>query len=260
MKTSDSPSDAAFISRRASRQASGAKANSSAGQAVILAAGRGTRMGALTKTLPKPLLEVKGKTLLEYKFDVLGDEIDEIIIVVGYLGDLIRKRFGESYKRKRISYVEQGPVHGTAGALWSAREILKNKFIVMMGDDLYGKKDVERACKSDTWLVFGKELEQLHAAGKIIVSDGHVVDIIESDEHGTSGLASTNMFSLDVRLFDYEMIPKRRGSDEYGLPQTMLAASKVSGIPLGLAQAEFWVQITAPEDLKKAEEQLKDLP
>ncbi|MEK7106611.1 MAG: nucleotidyltransferase family protein, partial [Patescibacteria group bacterium] len=136
-------------------------------QAVILAAGRGTRMGHLTKTLPKPLLEVSGKTLLEHKFDALPERIDEIILVIGYLGDMIKKRFGDSYEGKKITYVEQGPAHGTAGALWSAREFLRDKFIVMMGDDLYGKKDVERACRSNTWLMFAMELPQLHGGGKI---------------------------------------------------------------------------------------------
>ncbi|MDO8522563.1 MAG: sugar phosphate nucleotidyltransferase [bacterium] len=238
-------------------------------QCVILAAGRGTRMRELTRALPKPLLEVRGKTLLEHKFDALPDDVDEIVLVIGYLGSMIQKRFGNSYEGKKITYVEQDSLHGTAAALWSASGILHGRFIVMMGDDLYGKKDVGRACKadrsgvgtcrrSDTWLVFGMDLEQLNGAGKIIVSNGTVVGIIESDEHGTSGLASTNLFSLDVRLFEYEMIPKRRGSEEYGLPQTVLAASKVSGIPLELARAGSWIQITAPEDLKYAEKILEN--
>jgi len=228
-------------------------------QAVILAAGRGMRMGELTSTLPKPLLEVSGKTLLEHKFDTLNDDIDEIVLVVGYMGGMIRERFGNSYKGKKITYAEQGPAHGTAGALWSTREILRDKFIVMMGDDLYGKKDIERACKSNSWMMFAMELPHVRGGGKVIADHGKITDIIESDEHGTGGLVSINLFSLDVRLFEYEMVPKRAGTQEYGLPQTVLAASRVSGIPLELAETRAWIQISAPEDLQNAQKTIADL-
>lgn len=209
-------------------------------------------MGDLSKTLPKPLLEVSGKTLLEHKFDVLPEEVDEIVLVVGYLGNLIRERYGENYKGKKISYAEQGSINGTAGALWSAREILRDKFIVMMGDDLYGKRDVGRACKSSTWLIFAMELSEPRG-GKILASGGKVEDIIESDEHNSPGLVSTNLFSLDVRLFEHEMVPKSEGSAEFGLPQTVLAASRKSGISLELVQTNSWIQISSPEDLEYAE-------
>ncbi len=76
-------------------------------QAVILAAGRGTRMGALTEHTPKPMLLVNGRPVLEYIFDSLPEEIDEVIIVVGYLGSVIQKHFGGFYKGKKILYVEQ---------------------------------------------------------------------------------------------------------------------------------------------------------
>ena len=66
-------------------------------QAVILAAGRGVRMGALTESTPKPMLQIKGRTLLEYKLAALPEEVDEVIIVVGYLGGMIQSHFGGEY-------------------------------------------------------------------------------------------------------------------------------------------------------------------
>jgi len=229
-------------------------------QCVILAAGRGTRMGELTRVLPKPLLEVSGKTLLEHKFDVLPDDVDEIVLVVGYLGNKMRERYGNNYKEKKITYAEQGPMHGTAGALWSAREFLRDKFIVMMGDDLYGKKDIERACKSNSWMMFAMNAEHTHGGGKIIERNGLVKEIIESEKHETPGLVSTNLFALDTQLFKHEMVMVhvREGAEEYGLPQTVLAASKASRIPLELVQTDAWIQISSPEDLKKAEKILQN--
>lgn len=227
-------------------------------QVVILAAGRGTRMGELSKTLPKPLLQVSGKTLLEHKLDALPDEVDEIVLVVGYLGNLIRERFGENYRGRRILYAEQLPKHGTAGALWSARDILKDRFLVMNGDDLYSAEDVKRACRDGAWLMFAKNTEPPYGGGKILTKNGRVEEIIESEKHETPGLVSTNLFALDTRIFDYEMVSvhARKGSEEYGLPQTILAASQASGIPLELVQTDAWIQITSPEDLQYAERTL----
>jgi NDP-sugar pyrophosphorylase family protein len=77
-----------------------------------------------------------------------------------------------------------------------------------------------------------------------------VIDIIENGEG--DGAVSTNMFALDPRIFDYPAVPKKAGSEELGLPQTVVAASKASGIPLNVVEATRWIQITNPDDLVTA--------
>ena len=215
-------------------------------------------MGALTEDRPKPMLEVAGKTLLEHKFDALPDEVEEIILIVGYLGGKIQERFGGDYNGKRILYVEQEILDGTMGALAQAKDILKDRFIVMMGDDLYSKDDVETCIAIPDWTILVEEMEELNSGGRIITDEsGVVVDIEEGNHAGKTGSISTNMFVLDTRIFQYPMVPKAAGSDEFGLPQTVLAASKAGDIPFEAVPATFWIQITAPEDLAKAEEILK---
>ena len=223
-------------------------------QAVILAAGRGTRMGTLTETLPKPLLEVAGKTLIENELDILPDEIDEVIIVVGYLGSVIQQRLGGQYRGKRLLYVEQDVLDGTAGALWRAAPVLKERFLVLMSDDMYTRGDAERIIAKKDWALLVQYTDHMNPGGRIVTNhDGEVIAIKEGKHEGTSGLAGTNMFVLDTRLFAYPMIPKSEGSDEYGLPQTVLAASKESGIPFEIERATFWFQISDANDLQKAE-------
>jgi bifunctional UDP-N-acetylglucosamine pyrophosphorylase/glucosamine-1-phosphate N-acetyltransferase len=227
-------------------------------QAVILAAGRGTRMKELTDHVPKPLLEAAGKTLLEHKFDELPDEVDEIVIIVGYHGDKVEQRLGTEYAGRRITYVVQETLDGTAGALWKAKDLLKGRFLVMMGDDLYGRADLAAAIASPDWVIGAWPLPAGASGGRITTdASGTITDIIEGT-HEEPGETSTNLFVLDTRLFGYPMVPKAEGSGEYGLPQTVLAVSRESGIPLRPLRASFWVQVTSPEDLRKAEDILKN--
>jgi len=211
-------------------------------------------MGGLTEQVPKPLLEVAGKTFLEHKFDILPDDVDEILLVVGHLGDKVRERYGEEYKGKRILYVEQGELNGTADALWKTQHLLNGKFLVLMGDDIYAREDID-SCRKYDWALLAKYNPDMRQGGKLIKDEaGNLADIVEGTEHDGPGLISTNMFVLDTRLFQYhQMVPKGPGSHEFGLPQTVLAASRASGIPLAIVEATLWIQITSVEDLKNAE-------
>ena len=227
-------------------------------QAVILSAGRGTRMGVLTDSMPKPMLTVHGKTLLEHKFDILPPEVDEIILIVGYMGGLIQKHFGGFYKGKKIFYVEQDVLNGTGGALWNARDILHDRFVVMMGDDLYSRDDIDRCIATSDWALLVHKTEHMRSGGCIVTNrEGEIEKIEEGDHKGTAGLVGTNMFVLDMRIFDYPLVAKSPGSVEFGLPQTVLSASLESHIPFEAVPSTFWFQITEPEDLARAEEILQ---
>lgn len=224
-------------------------------QAVILAAGRGTRMGELSDTTPKPMLTVSGKTLIEYKLDELPDEVDEVILIVGHLGSVVHDYFGGEYGGKKILYVEQETPDGTAGALWRAKDILKERFFVMNGDNLYTRTDME-ACLPYEWAVLVQEKKHVGRAARVIAEkDGRITEIIESDSGlDAPGLINTGLYFLDTRVFTYALAPKAEGSVEAGLPQTMMQAA--ADIHIQAVPASFWVEIKTPEDLARAEEVL----
>src|ERR1051325_6435242 len=114
-------------------------------QAVIMAAGRGSRMKELTETTPKSMLRVNNKPLLEYKLDVLPKEVTDVVIVVKYLGDVIRNHFGSEYRGMKIHYVEQeSPTAGTADAVWKAKPYITGKFFAMNGDNIYAPQDMQK--------------------------------------------------------------------------------------------------------------------
>lgn len=229
-------------------------------QAVILAAGRGTRMGALTDNLPKPLLEVAGKTLLEHKFDALPEQINEIVLVIGYLGEMIRAKFGDSYKGKKITYVQQeNPVGGTMDALQQAKRILNGKFLATNADDIHLTKDII-SCLGHQWALAVMRLRNLDKGSEVCVDPrGNITEIVESDVHtGGPGLGGVGMYVLDSRIFKIDPV-QLEGRTEYGLPQTMLAAANTFKIPMTAIEISSWIHITSPEDLAKAEKQLATL-
>ena len=85
-------------------------------KAVILAAGEGVRMRPLTLERPKPLLEVLGKPLIAYTFEALPDVVDEVIVIVKYKEEMVRAFLGSSFLGKKVTYVVQNELNGTAGA------------------------------------------------------------------------------------------------------------------------------------------------
>lgn len=226
-------------------------------QAVILAAGRGTRMKELTAGTPKSMLKVGPRTLLDYKFDALTDFADEIIIVVGYLGSVIHDHYGPDYFGKiRLLYVEQeDPVAGTADALWRAKDVLKDRFLVMNGDNLYAREDIAKIAQQKNWAVLVQKLDHIETGRVLVDGKNHVTGIEENSEHDKDGgWANTGLYLLDRRIFNYRPVPKAAGSKELGLPQTMMTAAR--DVTISAVPASWWLEIKSPEDLQKAEDVL----
>lgn len=221
-------------------------------QAVILAAGLGTRMGQLTKTVPKALLKIQDKTILEHNLAELPDEVDEVILVVGYLGEQIRKSIGEKFLGKSIRYVSQTELKGTAHALFLCRNLLHGRFLVLMGDDLYDRKDLEKLFASDlgvlAWELRSDDLLSGYQALVKTDKDGKLVDIIERQPAEKGALVNTGAYLLNDKLFEYELVAAGQPAGEYGLPQTFLQMVR-DGAIFKVVKAEFWHKIASPVDL-----------
>ncbi len=107
-------------------------------KAVLLVGGKGTRLRPLTYKLPKALLDIQGRTVIEQIFDLLKKYgIRDIILCVGYLKEKIEEYLGDGSKfGVNLTYIEEEKPLGTAGPLKLARKYLKSSFIVSNGDEL----------------------------------------------------------------------------------------------------------------------------
>jgi len=223
-------------------------------QAVILAAGRGKRMLHLTDKAPKPILKINGKPILEYKLEILPKEIDEIIFIVGYYGELIMDHFGCQFQGKKIKYIFQKDLNGTGGALHLAKGILEDKFLVMNGDDFYHKQDLKKMLQHN-FAILGYKVDDPSRYG-VIKTDkrGNMIEVIENPKDAKFKLVNTGAYVLNKKFFDYDLVPKKAGDKEFGLPQTLAQMSKDHKIKVIKARA--WYPVGNPEDLEKAEKEL----
>ncbi|WP_458206809.1 sugar phosphate nucleotidyltransferase [Haladaptatus sp. NG-SE-30] len=104
-------------------------------QAVVLAAGEGTRLRPLTAEKPKALVEVAGKPILTRCFEtVVGLGADELVVVVGYQGDQIQEYYGETFDGVPITYAWQDEQLGMAHALLQAEPCVEGDFMCLDGD------------------------------------------------------------------------------------------------------------------------------
>lgn len=215
-----------------------------------MAAGLGTRLRPITNHVPKPMIRVGGKHLIQHNIEKLPEEIDELIFVVNYLKEQIQNHFGPEYLGRKITYIDQKEKLGTGHALLMCKHILKNKFIVINGDDIYSRKDMQKVIQNDNCMLV-KEVYGKFNGGKIIFDEnGNLLDIIEGEHQQGNSHVNTGFYALTKNFFDYDLVPIKNGA-EYGLPQTMIQMSK--DYPVKVEKANYWLQINTLADLEKAE-------
>lgn len=221
-------------------------------QCVILAAGKGTRLRPITNTIPKPLVTVAGKTLLDHIVSSLPSAVDELIIVTGYLEEKIKEHCGSEFYGRKVTYVHQAEQKGTGHALWLCKDLIKGRFLFMFADDLHGKDDIARAA-SYTRAMLTLTTETPERFGIIVRHpDGTLAEMIEKPEHPPSNLASTGVMVLDEHIFEYELKVEKNG--EFFL--TDVIAEYAKEYPIAVVEQHLWIPIGYPEDIEKAEKLL----
>lgn len=174
-------------------------------QAVILAAGAGTRLRPLTENKPKAMVEVNGKPMLRIILEQLKQhDITEATIVVHYLKDNIIDYFGDGSRfGMKLTYVEQKEMKGTADAVLCAEpHIQSDKFLLIFCDSLFETDQLTRLLAHDADGVFTvREVEDARRFGVLMTEGSKVVKFIEKPDVPPSNLASFSVFVMPNRIF-----------------------------------------------------------
>ncbi len=218
-------------------------------KAVIFAAGLGTRLRPLTDTIPKPLIDIGGKPIIQRTIEALPDSITEVVIVVGYKGDAIRGHFTNS--ERNIRFVEQPELRGTYDALTRAKSFLNDgAFIALNGDDLYDPEDLERLAAAEPTAMLAHRVPTPNPYSHLESAGGSLIRIVPNKE--ASALAAHEVYvgacKLDARFFALDPVSLPNG--EFGLPQTL--AKHVDKNPVRLIESRFWLPVGTPEELEAA--------
>lgn len=222
-------------------------------QAVILAAGEGKRMRPLTLERPKPLISVAGRPVLEHIIDALPEEIDEVILVVGYKADMIKNYFGDSYKSRCIKYVHQWMPAGTAHALSMTAPLLnEGRFVLICGDDLHGAEAFKKALSYPLSILAATHPDPSLFGVIELNEDGTLASIIEKPDIPPTNLISTGAMVLDTRIFQYEAARHENGEYYMTYPLGLFAKEH----PVMVVEQDFWIPIGYPEDIREAEKRL----
>lgn len=223
-------------------------------QAVILAAGSSTRTYPLTLTRPKPLLKVANKTILEYNLESLKDIAEEIIIIVGYKKYMIRNFIKKNYSNLNIKFIEQREQIGTGHAVSILKNHIKNKFILLMGDNIYSKKDVNKVAKHQ-YSILVKKVKNPELFGVVKEKNNILTDITEKPKKFVSDLVSCALYSFDKKIFDSLENIKKSKRGEYELTDAIKQISKNNNIYCVKSRSCF--QISFPWDLLTADKELR---
>lgn len=219
-------------------------------QAVILAAGRGERLRPLTDEMPKPMLPVAGQPILEYTLSILPEEIDEVILVIGYKGEKIKNYFSPSFGFRKLFYVEQPKPLGTAHALLCVKPFLKDKyFLLLYADDLYHPDDLKN-CLGNTPALLVKETNRPERFGICLIDENNILcHILEKQPNPLSNLANIGVYFLNQEIF--EIPPPIMPNNELNLAGQIGFWAKYR--PIKVIKAKFWHPIAYPKDLELAE-------
>lgn len=238
-------------------------------QAVILAAGIGARLNTEINALPKGLIEIGGKPLLEYSLEALiQNDISDVIMVVGFQHEKIRNRFGSCYRDLKIEYV-LNEKYAHSGSMYSfamVQDVIEDEIILLESDLLYEPRAVNillnagyKNCilvtslsgSGDEVYICTNEKQEITELGKKIP--------LNRKRNVIGELAGLSRFEGNFLNFVFKKSQKDIGEGKfnYHYEECVFDTSKYTEPVYAVFVDDLlWFEIDTEKDLKKAREQI----
>jgi len=227
-------------------------------KAVVLAAGRGTRMRELTVDFPKPMIEVRGKPVLQHIVEGLRDAgVRRFVIIVGYHADAVRNFFGNGQRHNvDIDYVTQTVQDGTGRVVNLARSFVGDSpFILSYGDILISPVNYKRVvdlpddCETIITVTRGEDVSK---GGAVFVNDQmELVDLREKPKSGepTSPWYNAGLYAFRPSIFEFIATLKPSPRGEYELTDAIRDLAHSGNKVQALELSGEWADVRDPEVL-----------
>lgn len=228
-------------------------------QAVILAAGYGSRLERVSGGLPKCLLPIGGRPLIEHQLEALHDAgVGRILVVVGHQADTVRNTLGN-----RVEYIENTRYSETNSlySLWLARDWVKDPFVLLNCDLLFHPEILDRLiAKGGNALAFDSTSTMGKEQTKVAVKEGRVIDLGKDLPSELARGESLGLISFDAKgahaLFSRAHALIEKGAENSWVIEAVrsvctevdVRAFNVAGAP--------WVEIDFPNDFERAQKEV----
>lgn len=224
-------------------------------KAFVLCGGQGTRLRPYTYSIPKPMLMLGRKPILQYVVENLKlNGFTDLVLTVGYKKEKIIEYFGDGKKfGVKIEYAVEDEPKNTAGSIIEYKSKVKESFLVVMGDhltDINLKKlmDEHKKSKSIATIALTKQEMQLEY-GVVDVKGNEIVGFREKPKYDL--FINTAIYAFEPEIFDY--IAEKSDFAKQVFPRLLEAKKKINSYVFG----EYWVDVGRVSDYERLNEFIK---
>ena len=221
-------------------------------RALIIAGGEGTRLRPLTYKIPKPVIPVVNKPLLEHQIELLKKHgITEIILAISYLPEKIKKILGDGHQLGvKLFYAHEKTPLGTGGAVKNAAKFFDGQPLIILNGDIITDLDLETVIdfynknRAALVLVLTPVADPSHYGLVVTARDGRVEKFLEkpSPAEITTNTINAGTYIMDTRLFDYWTEGAEFSFERDLFPRVVAAKERC----YGWVHQNYWMDLGSP--------------